>query len=412
MARAPVATSGLSLRPDTGAHSRPVPRFASSIYAPRMSRLAILFALALVPAFLGGPILTSAQTGATDTPAESEEAGEVRVWQHVDDARTIYISLRRAGARWSDAGTVLLPLDDGHSKSGSYRYGDIARGGIEARVWQHVVRERTLYISSRLEGVPWSAFATVPLSLDDGHSASGSYRYGDLVIPEPSLVQPAPALITVATGEAGVLILEWTPGSAQPSRGVTRWQYRQQTRPRAAEVDTWVWGPWTDVPGSHAATRSHRLGGVSHPEGDRHRRFYYQVRAVTGAVMGDASERTPGILPRIDAHGIPTLDWGQIVEGGRAWRLSASNLVIDVPVGTRIVLEGGGLQGGVVTVSFRDVASGTWQVVDLDNARGAGRGVDSELAQPGQGAGGANASQRDVNAIFDAILASMRVIEP
>ncbi len=53
------------------------------------------------------------------------------------------------------------------------------------RVWQHVEEERTLYISARLAGTPWGAFGTVPLALDDGHSTSGRHRYGDIAIPDP-----------------------------------------------------------------------------------------------------------------------------------------------------------------------------------------------------------------------------------
>ena len=216
---------------------------------------------------------------------------------------------------------------------------------------------------------------------------------------------PAPTLITVDVGDRGVVLLEWTPGTV--TDGVTGWQYRWQRlgyedelRPKAN-----AWSAWTAIPGSTAATRSYRATGLAL------RAHFFEVRAVAGTVAGDGSGAVMGLPPIVGADGIPHMTRGQISEGGRAWRLSASELVIDIPAGTRLVLEGGGLQAGIVTVSIRDVASGTWQVVDLDNAAGEGRGVDPELAQPDQ-AGGVNASQRDVNAIFDAILASMRVVKP
>lgn len=50
---------------------------------------------------------------------------EVRVWQHLDDAESLYISARPEGGSWRDLGTVPLPLDDGISRNGHYRYGNI-----------------------------------------------------------------------------------------------------------------------------------------------------------------------------------------------------------------------------------------------------------------------------------------------
>ena len=51
--------------------------------------------------------------------AQGEEAArvEVRVWQHVEDERDVYISARPAGGSWRTLGTIPLPLDDGHSPS-------------------------------------------------------------------------------------------------------------------------------------------------------------------------------------------------------------------------------------------------------------------------------------------------------
>lgn len=95
-----------------------------------MRLLPTLLALVIVLTPLGGAARVSAQSGAADAPPEPPElpaaTAEVRVWQRVADAGAIYVSARRAGGRWADAGTVPLPLDDGHSASRSYRYGDIA----------------------------------------------------------------------------------------------------------------------------------------------------------------------------------------------------------------------------------------------------------------------------------------------
>ena len=160
--------------------------------------------IAIACAALGGAGSATAQTGAAGEPAEppepAEARAEIRIWQLISDPRVIHISARPAGGAWSDAGTVALPLDDGHSRSGNYRYGDIAIAGMEVRVWQHVARARTLYLSARLDGVPWSAFGTVPLVLGDGESRDGRHRYGDVAITDPEraacrLEDAAPAVI-------------------------------------------------------------------------------------------------------------------------------------------------------------------------------------------------------------------------
>lgn len=50
---------------------------------------------------------------------------EVRVWEDVNDPLSNYISARPEGGSWRVLGTISLPLDDGVSSSGRFRYGDI-----------------------------------------------------------------------------------------------------------------------------------------------------------------------------------------------------------------------------------------------------------------------------------------------
>lgn len=184
-----------------------------------MRPLPALLALVILPMPLGAAASVSAQTGASDAPPvppeAPEAAAEVRVWQRLSDPGAIHVSARRAGGRWSDAGTVPLPLDDGHSASGTYRYGDLAIAGVELRIWQHTAQERTLWISARPEGAPWAWFGTVPLALDGGYSADGSHRYGDVAIAEPL---PAACRLEDAAQSviAATVKLEtfWTSGSA------------------------------------------------------------------------------------------------------------------------------------------------------------------------------------------------------
>ncbi|MYD28744.1 MAG: hypothetical protein F4X03_07520 [Dehalococcoidia bacterium] len=122
-------------------------------------------------------------------PAESQGLPtanvEVRVWQRVSDPRGIYISARPEDGDWHALGTVRLPLDDGYSSSGNYRYGDLTVEGVEVRVWQRISDPRGIYISARPEGGDWGALGTIPLPLDDGFSSSGAYRYGDITVAVP-----------------------------------------------------------------------------------------------------------------------------------------------------------------------------------------------------------------------------------
>ncbi len=139
----------------------------------------------------------------------AEATVEVRVWQALSDERDIRVSARPAGGSWRTLGTVPLPLDDGTSSTGRYRYGDIAidvplpnhatPATVEIRVWQDVGNTRHIYISARPAGGDWGSLGTIPLPLTDGLSSSERFRYGDI-----SLDVPLP--------ETGVRTLAGRPG--------------------------------------------------------------------------------------------------------------------------------------------------------------------------------------------------------
>ncbi len=157
------------------------------------------FALALVvvAAAMGGMAGVAAHDD--HEPVETVNI-EVRVWQHTADPLRIYISARPEGGSWNTLGTIPLPLDDGLSSNGRYRYGDIAvdvglsahsvTTSVEVRVWQRTADPLRIYISARPEGGLWNMLGTIPLPLDDGLSSSGRYRYGDIAI---ETVLPPPA---------------------------------------------------------------------------------------------------------------------------------------------------------------------------------------------------------------------------
>ena len=130
-----------------------------------------------------GASVTSAQGG--DRADGNPVIIELRVWQHVLDAEHIYVSARPEGGDWRTLGTIPLPLDDGHSSDGSYRYGDFTVADVQVRVWQHVRDAERIYIGARPEDGDWRTLGTIPLPLDDGHSSDGSYRYGDLAVTVP-----------------------------------------------------------------------------------------------------------------------------------------------------------------------------------------------------------------------------------
>ena len=52
------------------------------------------------------------------------------------DAEVLYVSARPQGGSWRTLGTIEFPLDDGHSADGSLRYGQLTVGDVELRVWQ------------------------------------------------------------------------------------------------------------------------------------------------------------------------------------------------------------------------------------------------------------------------------------
>lgn len=76
-------------------------------------------------------------------------------------------------------------------------------------------------------------------------------------------------LIVVLDDSHDSLLLEWTSGPED----TTQWQYRQ--RHWDGENRNPSWGPWTDVPGSDADTRCHRVTGLQ-PDAA----YEFQVRAI------------------------------------------------------------------------------------------------------------------------------------
>ncbi len=144
---------------------------------------------------------------------------EVRVWQQVENEQGIHISARPADGDWRTLGTVPLPLDDGLSSSGRYRFGDISievpldrrpSVTIEVRVWQDVEDSRAIYISGRHAGGSWRTLGTIPLPLD-GLSSAQTFRFGDIALDVPIPADPAAEAcsngVTVPGPESNTLLV-------------------------------------------------------------------------------------------------------------------------------------------------------------------------------------------------------------
>ena len=225
---------------------------------------------------------------------------------------------------------------------------------------------------------------------EDGVSESGG---SPIASARPSTAPAAvPTLTTITTGDSGVMLLEWAGGPDD----ATRWQYSQR-----GPENGWVWTAWADIPGSDAGTRSYRVSGLRDST-----LYHFTVRAVVGAAIGEPSEEARGGTPVYDKHGIPEMFAHETVEGGRTWRVSAGNVVIDIPAGMRLRYLGGMLAStGQLVATVEDVESGSWFIVDIGSAEI----VEREIVTPPTPAG-AGRSPRDVGALFDRIAASARVL--
>lgn len=153
--------------------------------------------------------------GAVASPGARAEYGassiriEVRVWQDVADELDIRVSARPADGSWRTLGTIPLPLDDGLSSSGRYRYGDITLSAplressspatVEVRLWQDVDESGALFVSARPAGGSWRTLGTVRLLLGDGFSSDGRFRFGDI-----SLEVPLSGRVLSLAGHAGI----------------------------------------------------------------------------------------------------------------------------------------------------------------------------------------------------------------
>ena len=197
----------------------------------------------LVIAVLTAALLAALLVTATPAPARADSVAdtviiEMRVWQRTDNLEDVWVSARPEGGRWDTLGTIPLPrsgLAGGYAVISQYRYGDLAVGGVELRVWQSEFERQRIYVQvcgacpepGGLWRLPWRPLGKTPLPLDDGHSPSGRYRYGDIdvAVPRgnPGLVADREHLLALRDVLAGGgAELDWDVGTPTTSwEGVT-----------------------------------------------------------------------------------------------------------------------------------------------------------------------------------------------
>ena len=220
-----------------------------------------------------------------------------------------------------------------------------------------------------------------------------------------------------AGGGEGEILLAWTNWD-EP--GTQRWQYRflgavwqgvqyRQEGSKLVEVSE-GWGDWQDIPGSTAATRSHRVVGLLPEFGHE-----FQLRPWTAMGAGTVSEIVDSVAPRAGPDGIPVAPAGVLLEPGRMFRFWIADYSFVVPVGMLLALNSN-------AVMLHDMTTGARAVIDpdtgelyLESARDAKTGLYS-LVYRGTGEAFKWASWKgvapppgyDQSALFDQIASSIR----
>ena len=159
-------------------------------------RRATAAAGALLLAVVASTGVAHAESGdaASEDIAPVEVIIELRVWQDVSDAESLYVSARPEGGNWRSFGTVPFTLGPprGYGADALHQYGDVYVAGVGLRLSRHVNAPQFLHVRAcgracpEFDALGWQPLGMVPLPLDGGYSASGRYRYGDFAIAVPA----------------------------------------------------------------------------------------------------------------------------------------------------------------------------------------------------------------------------------
>ena len=326
-------------------------------------------ALLAVPILLAAVVAAAAAPAGTATADESAAPAEVivelRVWQHVRNTDSIWVSARPSGGDWRTLGTIPFPLDNGPVSY--YPYRDLAIAGVGLRVWQRSGSPERVYVRACGNACPhhllqafWHRLGAIELPLDDGHSPSGRYRYGDLrvAVPfsNPELLADREHLLGLRDTLAGTGTLNWSASTA-----IAQWDGVSLggTPPRVTKLELAGRGLRGEMSGwlgnltgltelrlennairgaiapklsqltqlTHAYLRGNRLAGCLPPS----------LRQIANNDI--PSSRLPDCLPPIDisSHGEHVLTAGSYL-----FRMAEGQppLIFDVPAGIQLKVDG------------------------------------------------------------------------
>ena len=292
---------------------------------------------------------------------------QVRVWQSTRAPLSVHISARHEDGRWDTLGTIPLPLDEENS-GGTFRYGDITLAVL-------------LPESPAAGSDPGFTAVTRDVAL-----TLQSCRVFSTTLRDVSL--DAPCLIVVSHGSHDTLTLEWVGGS--PS--AMGWQYRQRHWENFGPLP---WEDWTGIPHGCAITRACRLTGL--PEDAL---LDFQVRAVGGPASVIAGTRTP------TRGNLPWVSRSQIAEGDGTTEWIVAEFAITIPDGVRLAYGG----YFVTACRFGEVCiSEGGQLNHFPTHSSLTYSLDGNMVIRYLDPFAANQAD-EVNAIFDQIIASIRLL--
>ena len=296
---------------------------------------------------------------------------ELRVWQGVDDLEDIWISARPRGGDWDTLGTIPFTLDNEYPVYHDwryYRYGDLAVAGATLRIWQWTGDLERISVCAHRCGDPWSRsvplpLGALPLPLEDGHSPDGQYRYGDLKIAtapgHPLLLADRVQLLRLRDTLAGTGALDWDHDTPMTTwTGVTIGGTVLRVR-KLNLAGSGLTGELSGLLGNLSGLEELRLdgnaltGAIPSKLGQLARltHAYLGGNALTGCVPPSlravpnndlASLGLPDCLPPIELHG----DADTILTDGSYMIRSSwisegrSRFVFDVPAGIRMTMRG------------------------------------------------------------------------
>ena len=274
---------------------------------------------------------------------------------------------------------------------------------VEVRVWQDVRDGRRIHLSARPEGGSWRDVGTIPLPLDGGLSVTGRYRYGDAMI---ALTPPPPPSCADASLAADCAALLAARDVLAGDDGSLNWS-------ASVPVPQWDGVAVSGTPRrvTELALRSRGLTGSVPPElADLSalERLALDGNALTGCVPEPVRHVARNDLARllIPTCGVPVVNSGTSLEGGRTYQLGSSglrDLLLDIPADATGILFRHMSFDGIVGISYC-LADTTLPGSRLCLRRGNAPPLVNHV--PGDGPAAAAARE-----IFDRIAASAR-LEP